>query len=284
MRIAICGKSGLVGSKLEAFFHSNSHEVIGIKVRETTPIDAIAQQLQNIDVLINLSGVSILGRWSEAYKERLISSRIESTKKLVEAMAMLREKPSLFLNASAVGIYRSDAQHGDDSTVYANDFLANLCREWEAGAFNAEFHGVRTAVLRFGVIYAKEGGALQKMLPPFRFGLGGKLGSGTQMVSWIHIDDLVRAVDFIMVHPEIHGSVNFCAPYPLSNAKQTRILGKVLKRFTLLSVPAFALKLILGEGAGVMLDSKEVYPTKLLDNGFAFEFPSFEQAMLDLIA
>lgn len=283
LKIVICGKSGLVGSKLEEFFHSQHNEVVGVKVREDTTLESISKQLDKCDVLINLSGTTILARWSDKYKEKLYSSRIDTTKKLVDAMKLCKEKPKLFLSASAVGIYESNISHNDNSKNFANDFLSKLCQDWEAEALRAEDLGVRVAIMRFGVIYAKEGGAMQKMLPPFRMGVGGKLGSGKQMVSWIHIDDLVKGVEFIMKTPDISGPVNFTTPYPLSNIEQTKILGKVLNRTSFFCVPAFLIKLVFGEGAHVVLDSKEVYPVRLLENGFVFYYEKFEDALIEIV-
>lgn len=283
LKIAICGKSGLVGSKLERLFTSQHNEVIGIKIREDTSALDVAKQIEKCDILINLSGVTILARWSESYKKQLYSSRIDTTKKLVDAIEICKEKPKLFLSASAVGIYDSTHSHGDDSANFADDFLSTLCRDWEAQANRANNFGVRTVAMRFGVIYAKEGGAMDKILPPFKMGVGGKLGNGKQMVSWIHIDDLLRAILFIMKTPDISGSVNFTSPYPLTNSEQTEILGKVLNRPTFLGVPSFAIKLVFGEGSRVVLDSKEVYPTKLLEHGFVFDYEKFEDALLEIV-
>ncbi|QOY51823.1 TIGR01777 family oxidoreductase [Candidatus Sulfurimonas baltica] len=283
LKIVICGKSGLVGSKLETLFNSKHNDVIGLKVRNDTPIESIAKELEKCDILINLSGTTIIARWSDKYKKNLYSSRIDTTKKLVDAMKLCKDKPKLFLTASAVGIYNSIDSHNDDSQNFADDFLSKLCQDWEAEARKAEVLGVRSVQMRFGVIYAKEGGAMQKILPPFKMGVGGKLGNGSQMVSWIHIDDLLRAIKFIVKTPEIRGSVNFTSPSPLSNNEQTEILGKMLHRPTFFSVPSFMLKLIFGEGSTVMLDSKEVYPTKLLENGFVFDYEKFEDALQNIL-
>lgn len=283
LKIAICGKSGLVGSKLEEVFSSQHNEVIGIKVRDNTDVDTIAKSIENCDVLINLSGTNILARWTDSYKKSLYDSRINTTKKLVEAMSLCKEKPKLFLTASAIGIYDSSHVHDDESENYADDFLSHVCKDWEEEARKAQDIGVRSVQTRFGVIYAKEGGAMQKMLTPFKLGLGGKIGSGEQMVSWIHLDDLVRAYQFIIKTPGINGSVNFTAPYPLSNSDQTSILGEELNRPTIFTVPSFMLKLIFGEGSTVMLDSKEVLPTKLVKNGFDFHYEKFEEALKDIV-
>lgn len=284
LKVAICGKSGLVGSKLEEMFLSQRCEVVGVKVREDITIESIAKEIEGCDILINLSGTTILARWSDTYKEKLYSSRIDTTKKLVDAIELCKERPKLFISASAVGIYDSIHKHNDDSKDYADDFLSEICKDWEAEANRAKAFEVRCVQARFGVIYAKEGGAMQKMLPPFKMGVGGKLGNGEQIVSWIHIDDLLRAVDFIVKHPGIDGPINFTTTHPLSNSKQTKILGDVLNRPTFFSVPAFMIKLVFGGGATVVLDSKEVYPSKLLEHGFVFDFENFEDALIDIVS
>jgi len=283
MKIAICGKSGLVGKKLEELFKSQHYEVVGIRVRQDTTAQDIAKELLMCDILINLSGSTILAPWSDAYKKKLYSSRIDTTKKLVDGMSLCKEKPKLFLSASAVGIYESNKAHNDDSEDYADDFLSNLCQDWEAEARKAEVLDVRTVTMRFGVIFSKEGGAMDKILPPFKMGVGGKLGGGEQMVSWIHIDDLTRAIELIIKTPGIRGSVNFTSPNPLSNINQTKILGRVLKRPTFFGVPSFMIKLIFGDGSTVLLDSKEVYPTKLLEHNFTFEYPKLEDALNEIV-
>lgn len=284
LKVAICGKSGLIGSKLTEYFVSQHNEVIEVKTRGNISAEDIAKQIERCDILINLSGATILARWSDEYKKTLYSSRIDTTKKLVDAIGLTHEKPKLFLNASAVGIYKSDAPHDDNSSELSDDFLSHLCKDWEAEARRSGDFGVRNVQMRFGVIFAKEGGALQKMLPPFKFGLGGIVGSGEQMISWIHIEDLVRAVAFIVKTPDISGSVNFCAPKPLSNKEQTKIMGEVLHRPTIFPLPAFVLKLLYGEGASVILDSKEVYPSKLLESGFKFEYDNFESALQEIVS
>ena len=283
LKIAICGKSGLVGSKLEELFLSQHNKVIGIKIRDNTDVNEVARTLERCDVVINLSGATILGRWSESYKKTLYDSRVNTTRKLVEAISLVTDKPKLFLSASAVGVYDSIHSHDDDSNCYANDFLSHVCQDWEAEAKKVEAFGVRCVQSRFGVIYATEGGAMEKMLLPFKMGLGGKLSSGSQIVSWIHIDDLVRAFEFIIKTPDIEGSVNFTTSSPISNSLQTEILGKMLNRPTIFKVPAFMLKLIFGDGSSVMLDSKEVYPTKLLEHGFIFKYEKFEDALKNIL-
>lgn len=283
VKIAICGKSGLVGSKLSEMFESKHNEVIGVKVRDNTKIEDIAKQIEACDVLINLSGTTVLARWSDEYKKGLYSSRINTTKKLVDAMSLCKEKPKLFISASAIGIYDSELKHDEGSQDLANDFLANICKDWEAAARKASEIGVRNVQTRFGVIYAKEGGAMAKMLAPYKLGVGGKIGSGKQIVSWIHIDDLVRAYEFIIKTPALNGAINFTTQHSLSNNEQTKIMGDVLSRPTFFSVSEFFLRLIFADGSTVMLDSKDVYPRKLLENGFKFKYPYFEDALRDII-
>ena len=268
MKIIICGMSGFVGSALRTYLLKRSDTVVGLSIRTDTSVEKIVETIENADVVINLSGANILGRWSESYKNILRQSRLESTDKLVAAIAACNTPALTFINASAVGIYDGDHQHTEASEFFANDFLATLVMDWEKAAFAAQ--KTRVCVMRFGVVLGKDGGAMQKMLPPFKMGLGGKMGDGTQMVSWIHLDDLVRACTFLIDHADLNGVVNFTAPHPLSNESQTKIIGKVLHRPTFFTLPAWLVKLAFGEGSSVMLDSKEVYPEKLLKNGFKF--------------
>ncbi len=282
MKIVICGMSGFVGSALRAYFLQRSDTVVGLSIRTVTSVDKIVETIDNADVVINLSGANILGRWSESYKNILRQSRLESTDKLATAISACSNPPSTFINASAVGIYDGDHQHTEASEFFADDFLATLVMDWEKAAFAVP--KTRVCVMRFGVVLGKDGGAMQKMLPPFKMGLGGKMGDGTQMVSWIHLDDLVRACAFLIDHANLNGAVNFTAPHPLSNASQTKIIGNVLHRPTFFTLPAWLVKLAFGEGSSVMLDSKEVYPEKLLKNGFEFLYPSFEEALRQIVS
>lgn len=279
MKIVITGASGFVGQALSR--HFVAHEVIGISVRPSRDVAELQRVLEGADVLINLAGASILGRWSEAYKRTLYESRIDTTRALVTAIKGLHVKPKVLLSTSATGIYESGVE-ADEGGRLGSDFLATLAKDWEAEAFQAQKLGVRVAIMRFGVVYGKGGGAMEKMLLPFKLGLGGKMGSGEQMVSWIHIDDLLRAIEHLITHETLSGIFNFTAPQPLSNAEQTRVMGDVLHRPTLFGVPEFAVKLIFGEGASVMLDSKNVLPNRLLETGFTFAYPDFRSAFKEI--
>ena len=260
MKIILCGSSGFVGSALKSFLIQQNYEVETLSIRTSTLVDQIVHVLEGADVLINLSGANIMGRWSEEYKNTLRQSRLDSTQKLVDALSKSLHPPHTYINASAIGIYDGAHRHDETSRDYAGDFLATLVGDWESIAFEAQSTRTRVCTSRFGVVYGRDGGAMQKMLPPFKMGLGGRIGEGSQIVSWIHIDDLVRAYDFIIHHPTISGVVNVTSPHPLSNAEQTRIMGEIVHRPTWFTLPSWVVKLIFGEGSVVMLDSKEAIP------------------------
>jgi uncharacterized protein (TIGR01777 family) len=282
MRVAITGISGFVGQALRRFFEARGDEVVGISLRTTTETKELVERLEGCDAVINLAGANILSRWSEAYKQTLYDSRVVTTRKLVEALSQCRERPEVLLSASAVGIYRSGIE-ADEGGETAEDFLGILCKDWEAEANEAVRLGVRVALMRFGVVYGQGGGAMEKILPPFRLGVGGTLGGGEQMVSWIHVTDLVRAAVYIIEHDTLHGVFNFTAPNPLTNREQTELLAAALHRPAFFTVPVFAIKLLFGEGATVVLDSKEVYPKALLEAGFSFAFPTLDRALADIL-
>ncbi|WP_298693870.1 TIGR01777 family oxidoreductase [uncultured Sulfuricurvum sp.] len=282
MKIAICGMSGFVGSALRGYFEKQGDTVIGISVRKSSDAASIVQKVNGCDVLINLAGASILGRWSKSYKELLRTSRLDTTDKLVAAIALCTQPPHTLLNASAVGIYDSFHQHDESSRHLGDDFLAGLVHDWEYSAMRAQSDRTRVCTMRFGVVYGSAGGAMTKMLPPFKMGLGGKMGDGFQMVSWIHLEDLVRACAFLIEHTQIKGIVNLTSPEPISNMAQTKAMGRILHRPTFFDLPAWLVKLAFGEGSRVMLDSKEVYPKVLQENGFTFLYPTFDSAMVQI--
>ncbi len=282
MKIAICGISGFVGSALKLFFEARGDEVIPLSIRSGSSVENIAQKIEGIDVLINLAGANILGRWSKSYKALLRQSRLETTAKLVEAIGRCTDTPHVLLNASAVGVYDAYHQHDETSRYFENDFLASLVLDWENSAMRASSSQTRVCTMRFGVVYANGGGAMEKMLPPFKMGLGGKMGDGFQMISWIHLDDLVRAAAFLIEHDEISGAVNLTSPEPISNMGQTKAMGRILHRPTFFDLPEWIVKLAFGEGSTVMLNSKEVYPRVLQEAGFKFLYPTFDSAMEEI--
>ena len=284
MKIVITGMSGFVGQAFRHYFEGLGDEVVGITVRPGTSVETLREALEGCDAVINLAGANILARWSEAYKRTLYASRVDTTRRLVEALGRCRTRPKVLLSASAVGIYENDMEADEASGRLSDDFLGTLCKDWEAEANEAKRLQIRVALMRFGVIYGRGGGAMEKMLLPFKLGVGGKLGSGEQSVSWIHIEDLVRAAVYIMGHETLQGAFNFTAPFPVSNREQTLLLAQALRRPAFMTVPAFAVKLLFGEGASVVLDSKEVYPKALLEAGFEFSYPTLEKAIAEITA
>lgn len=282
MKIVVCGISGFVGSALKRYFEERGDEVYALSVRSSTPTKTIIKNIDGCDVVINLAGANILGRWTKSYKELLRQSRLDTTNKLVEAIALCSEPPLTLLNASAVGVYDAYHQHDESSRNMGDDFLASLVRDWEYAAMRASSAQTRVCTMRFGVVYAAGGGAMAKMLPPFMMGLGGKMGDGFQMISWVHLEDLVRSCAFLIEHTEISGVVNFTAPEPISNLEQTKAMGRILHRPTFFDLPEWIVKLVFGEGSIVMLDSKEVYPRVLQEHGFEFLYPTFDSAMEEI--
>lgn len=283
MKIIICGMSGFIGKALENFFRNRGDEVIGLSIRPSTPVDLIVPVLEEGDVVINLAGASILGRWSLEYKRKLRQSRLETTEKIAEAIGQCISPPHTLLSASAVGIYDSYHQHDEDSRYLSEDFLADLVRSWERAAMLAESDKTRVCTMRFGVVYAQGGGAMRNMIPPFKRGFGGKAGDGFQMVSWIHLEDLVRGCAFLIERTDIRGAVNLTAPEPISNWQQTKAMGRILHCPVYLALPAWLVRFALGEASSVILDSKEVYPKVLQEAGFEFSYPTFEEAMEEIV-
>jgi uncharacterized protein len=298
MRILISGATGVLGSALAKALHAEGHAVARLirPGREAAAgdvrwdpakgeIDIAA--MEGEDAVVHLGGASIAeGRWNATRKELLRSSRVDSTRVLVDAMSRMQRKPRAFVCASAIGFYGS---RGDEvlteASVPGTDFLSRVAREWEAEAARAEATGIRTVRLRFGVILTAEGGALPRMVIPFRFGLGGRLGSGKQWMSWIALEDAVGAAQATILDERWSGAVNVVAPNPVRNAKFTGILARVLRRPAILPTPAFALRLALGEMAdALLLISQRVRPEKLIEAGFEFRCAELEPALRAILA
>ncbi len=293
MRILISGASGLVGRALTRALCAEGHSVERL-MRPGSAASAGDVQwdpmaatidlsaMEGADAVVHLSGASIAqGRWTPARKAILRSSRIDTTRVLVDALARLRQKPRVFVCASAIGCY---GDRGDEilteSSAIGTDFLALLVRDWEAEAVRAETSGIRTVLLRFGVILSGEGGALPQMLRPFKFGLGGRLGSGQQWMSWIALEDAIGIVCSAITNDRLAGPLNLVAPNPLRNADFTRIAAAVLHRPAIFAAPKFALRVALGEMAdALLLASQRVIPERSLATGYSFHFSEFESAL-----
>jgi len=279
MKVAIAGASGFVGSFLCEYFSKQECEVVKIGIKDFD--GGLGKKLESADIVINLCGAPIIGRWSEEYKKTLVSSRMETTKKLVDAMGTMEQKPKYFFCASAVGYY-DEGDNDEYNYKKADDFLGNLCENWENEAKKVESVGVKCVNMRFGIVIGKNGGALARMLPIFRLGLGGKIGSGKQGFSWIHLSDLANAINFIY-EKRLDGAFNFTAPHPTTNIGLTKAFGKALRRPTIFPVPEFALRLLYSEGAKVLTGGQKVYPKRLLDAGFVFEYQTIEAAIKDTV-
>lgn len=294
MKILVSGSSGLVGTKLMARLQRDGHEVTSlVRSRKqaglywdsaTYALDD-ASALTNFDAIIHLAGESIVGRWSPEKKQRIHHSRIASTKQLAQTIQTHSSaSPPAFIVASAIGYYgdQGDALLDEDS-VFGSGFLADVCRDWETAADPAREIGCRVVHTRFGMLLSAEGGALKQMLPPFKMGLGGRLGSGTQYMSWASIADAVEAVVHVSQNPEVQGPVNVVSPNPCTNLEFTKTLGRVLRRPTLFPVPAGAARLIFGEMADALLfASQRVQPARLLNSGFQFQHADLEDALRSL--
>ena len=293
-RILISGASGLIGKALIPALERRGDHVYRLVRRERgnqqemrwSPIEAVPPQMvSGYDVVIHLSGESVAGRWTESKKRRIRDSRVISTQNLATAMAQAEKPPQTFVCASAIGYY---GNRGDEvlteKCASGEGFLAELSREWEEAAQPAAHAGIRVVNLRIGVVLSPDAGALKQMLLPFRLGLGGKIGSGRQWFSWIHIDDLVAAVLHMMEHSDLSGPVNMVSPNPVTNAEFTKALTRILRRPAFFAVPAFAARVAFGEFAEEgLLSSARVLPRKLVESGFRFQHPELHRALEDLL-
>jgi uncharacterized protein len=296
MNVLVSGASGFVGSALVPLLNRAGHEVHPLTRRSATdagrapwwnPADnQIDLGPGPIDAVIHLAGENIAQRWTAAAKKRIRESRVDATRLLCAALAKQSPVPRVLLSASAIGIYGNRADEVlTESSSPGTGFLAELCREWEAATRPAVEAGVRVVHLRFGVLLDPSGGALKNMLPPFRAGVAGRLGSGKQFISWATRDDAVRAIDLALNAPELKGPVNVVSPHSVTNAEFTRTLARVLGRPAILHMPAFALRLLAGEMANeALLSSARVRPERLAKAGFRFEDAEIEPALRKLLA
>ena len=280
MRILVTGSSGLVGSELVPMFSAMGHSITRIFHNRPLP------DLEGHDAVINFAGENIAGRWNNDKKLRIRDSRVRNTRALCETLADLTMPPKVFISASATGYYGNRGSAVlRESAPPGVDFLAEVCRDWEAATDPAVGRGIRVVNLRFGVILTPEGGALPKMLTPFRLGIGGVIGDGRQYMSWITMDDVLGVITHALMTSELRGPVNAVTPHPVTNEEFTRTLGRVLRRPTMLPMPAFAARLAFGELAdALLLASQRVEPTKLLASGYEFQFPKLEGALRHLLS
>jgi uncharacterized protein (TIGR01777 family) len=298
MNVLVAGGTGFIGSGLVRRLTEEHHRVV-LLTRNTrramAPDIGLVQieqwdgktlqnwvhNLEEVEGVVNLAGESIGSRrWTESRKALLVSSRLEPTRTLVSGITKVKKRPSVLVNASAVGYY-GEVESGDvtESHPPGNDFLANLCRQWEGEAQKAEEFGVRVVRMRFGVVLGRDGGALERMMLPFKFFVGGPLGSGRQWFPWVHRDDVIGAIIFCLQNPNIFGPVNVTAPDQVTMREFSQVLGKTMHRPSWARVPAFVLRGVLGEMAGTILTGQCAVPTKLEEAGYAFRYPKLDGAL-----
>jgi len=299
MNIFITGGSGFVGTHLTDYFLNGGHRVTGlgrsadhhrihhknytyISADTTRPGDW-QNHFQDADAVVNLAGTTIFKRWTAAYKRQIYESRVLTTRNVIASLP--RGKYVVLCSASGAGYYGS---RGDDllkeDEQPGDDFLAGVSVDWEKEALQAADENLRVAVMRFGVILGRGGGAMAKMIPAFKFFVGGSMGSGEQWFPWMHLDDLMAAVHFIIENDRIRGPVNFCAPNPTRYRDLAKTLGKALNRPAIMPVPAFMVRLAMGEFGEVFLASQRLLPDKLLSHNFSFQYPNIEDAIRAVVA
>ncbi len=294
MNILITGGTGFIGSALSRELSNSGHKVIITSRRKTPPklenIEIVRWDIQTplsseimsgIDAVINLAGESLIsGRWTKKRKERIMSSRVNTTRLLVESMKNANPKPKVLISVSAVGYY---GPHGDEYVTEdfppASDFLAEVCKAWGKEALKAQELGVRVVITRFGVVLESDGGALPKMAIPFKFFLGGHLGSGQQWFSWVHREDIIGFMKYALENESVSGHFNLTSPQPVTNKEFCSALGKALNRPSWFHVPAFMIKLTLGEVGKVLLTGQRVLPEKALKAGYRFKYTEVNEAL-----
>lgn len=305
MKVAIAGATGFVGSRLvERLTKENNNVVVltrnAAHAQKVFPLSAFplvevvtatlttSGEWQNAvsgcDAVVNLSGEPIAeGRWSPARKQEILNSRKLGTAKIVEAITNANPKPNVLVNASAIGFYgTSETASFDETSSQGNDFLAQVCQVWEEEAQLVKSAGVRLVILRLGIVLGN-GGALGKMITPFKLFAGGPLGSGKQWFSWIHLDDVVSLIIQALTKPEMEGVYNATAPNPVRMAQLSETMGKVMGRPSWLPVPSFALEALLGDGAIVVLEGQQVIPQRTLSSGFNYQYPNLEPALVEIL-
>ncbi len=301
MKILVTGATGFIGTRLCQKLSEAGHTVTALshnpaKAHQTVPtlrsvfkwdsLNELAptEALEGADAVVHLAGETIAGRWSESQKRAIRESRVLGTRHLIEGIAQCKIKPHILVSASAIGYYGDRGEERlTEASGAGSDFLAGVCKDWEAEASKAENLNVRVVRVRTGIVLGPGGGALQALLAPFKLGAGGPIGSGHQWWSWVHRDDVVGLILHALSHSEITGPLNATAPNPMRQGVLARTLGKTLKRPAIVSLPAFAAKLMLGEFSSELLSSKHVFPKRALDTQYQFQFPELESALREIL-
>ena len=282
MNVLISGASGLVGSHLQKMFAERGDKVVVLRRDDFSgSLKEISEKVSDSDVIIHLAGAPIVARWTASHKKEIMDSRINTTHILVKAIELAKKRPELFISTSAVGIYADGPVNTEKDAHLADGFLSEVCQRWEAEALVASPF-TKVAIFRFGVILAKDGGALQQMMIPFKLGLGGPIAGGKQGFSWIHIDDLMNAYSYVITN-KLDGTFNLTSPQITDNALFTKELGAALHRPVFMPIPAFGLRLVFGEGADSLTSGQKVLPDRLLSEGFEFKYPDLKKAFTELI-
>jgi uncharacterized protein len=291
MKVLVSGSTGLIGSALIPSLEAEGHNVKRLVRKEPTSENEIfwnsttKSKLDGFDGVVHLAGESIMGRWNQEKKTKIRNSRIEGTKKLVDGICSVPNPPKVLVCASAIGYYGDRGNELlKEYSAPGTGFLPEVCQEWESVAADAASKGIRVVNTRFGIVLSDKGGAVKQMLTPFKLGLGGKIGSGHQYYSWIAIDDVVAAINYVLQKETISGPVNFVSPNPVTNEEFTRILAKVLRRPAVFPMPSFAAKKAFGEMAdALLLASAKVEPSKLLESHYPFRYPELEGALRNIL-
>lgn len=297
MKVLITGASGLIGKALQKSFAAKGYEILTATRHKPENPNQIfwniesgfraedLPRLESVDAVVHLAGETITGRWSEEKKKKIRDSRVFGTRNLVETFSKLENKPKVFVSASAIGFYGDRADEVlTESSAAGDTFLADVCREWETEARRAEDAGIRTVLLRTGIVLSKDGGALAQMLTPFKFGLGGVIGSGKQWMSWISLEDTVAIYNAAIENENLRGAINTVAPNAVTNEEFTKTLGEVVSRPTFLPLPEFAVNLVFGEmGDALLLDSTHVVPKRLETANFEFKHKNLKKALEDAV-
>jgi uncharacterized protein len=284
MRIAISGANGYLAKNLIQTLENSQYEVVKIQRTVIYDLHALTKILSGADVVINLSGAPILRRWNKASKAEILSSRTETTRNIVEAINQLSadKRPRTFISASAVGIYLPGMTHTEESTSFSEEFVGEVVKAWEKSSENLS-DPVRKVIFRIAAVLGKESQTIKSMLPVFKLGLGGKIGTGKQAFPFVHIDDLTNAVLWAIQNTSANGTYNLVAPESVTNDRFTRELSKKLNRPAIFKVPEWALKMMYGEAASLLTQSPDVYPERLLKSGFKFNDPDIKSCLTEIV-
>ncbi len=286
MKIAIAGSTGFIGKQLVSYLKLNGHEVFAISRRDFEGSDnQLSKLINSAEVIINLAGSSVLCRWTKSNKEEIYSSRIFTTRKIVSALQQCEtsKQPKVLINASAVGIYDTIQNHSESSLAFDSNFLTSICEAWEEETQQLDRSKFRVCTIRIGIVLGTTGGTLKKLLPIFRLGLGGKIGSGKQPFPFIHVEDFSRGIDHLIQNQESSGVYNFVAPSIITNKEFTKVLASGLNRPSFCVVPTFMLQLIYGDASRIITAGQRVTPSRLLEESFEFKFRDIETTIADLI-